>query len=151
MKFKDDVVASGFEHMAPRAQELAIEMDQWTQTNYGIELTITATVSTHEEDRKLGRVSDTHRTGRAFDIRTRNLPDSLIAEFCAYFRKKYLKLGALVSGQYQLIVYRPHGTGPHLHIQLKREFSRGVTDGTSKETKITQVSQTESGRSTGDS
>lgn len=127
MKFKDDVVEERFKDMHSQAQKLAIEMDQWTQKTYNIELTITATTSTKIEDNALGRQSDTHRTGRAFDVRTRDLPENVIAELCAYFRKKYNNsYGAMVSGQRNLIVYKPHGTGPHLHIQLNRTFAKVI-------------------------
>jgi hypothetical protein len=127
MRFKDDVIAARFDDMHPQVQRLAVEMDEWSKTNYGIELTITATVSTHQEDRELGRQSDTHRTGRAFDVRVKDLPDSFIAELCAVFRKKYgSKLGAVSNNQANLIVYKPHGTGPHLHIQLNRKYQRLV-------------------------
>lgn len=127
MKFKTSEVEERFSLMHPQVQKLAQEMDEWTKEKYDIELTLTATTSNADEDKLLGRVSDTHRTGRAFDIRTSDLPDTLIAEFCAYFRKKYNnKLGALTGESRQLIVYKPHGTGPHLHVQLNRTFTRRV-------------------------
>lgn len=122
MKFKDDVIAARFEDMHIKAQEVAKFMDDWSVKNYGIELTLTATVSTKEEDSALGRVSDTHRTGRAFDVRVRDLPESLIAELCAATRKAYGKYGAQSNGAANLVVYRPHGTASHLHVQLNRKF-----------------------------
>jgi hypothetical protein len=124
MKFKDDVIADRFQLMHPKAQEVAKFMDDWSQKNYGIELTLTATVSTAAEDKELERVSTTHREGRAFDVRTRDLPESLIAELCAATRKEYGKFGAVSGHSPQLIVYRPHGSGPHLHIQLNRKFTK---------------------------
>jgi len=123
MKFKDDVIAARFDDMNKLAQTIATEMDQWSQKNYGIELTITATVSTLEEDKQLGRVSDTHRTRRAWDIRTRDLHDSLVAEMIAAINKKYGKYGAVASAIPQLIVNKPHGSGPHLHCQLSRKYA----------------------------
>lgn len=134
MKFKDDVIAVRFDDMHFQAQKIATEMDEWSRLNYGIELTITATVSTYQEDRELGRESDTHRTGRAFDIRTKDLPESLIAELCATFRKKYTKYGAISNNQANLIVYKPHGTGPHLHVQLNRKYQQlvGASHGKTK-------------------
>jgi hypothetical protein len=125
MKFKDDIVESRFPLMHEQAQKLAVEMDNWIKHKFGLELTLTATVSTKAEDMELSRVSDTHRTGRAFDVRTRDLPENVIAELCAHFRKKYANIAALSGGQKNLIVYRPHGTGPHLHVQLNRNFSKG--------------------------
>lgn len=123
MKFKDDICAARFTDMNKLAQTIATEMDQWSQKNYGIELTITATVSSHNEDRELGRVSDTHRTRRAWDIRTRDLPDILIAEMLLAINKKYGKYGAVASAIPQLIVNKPHGSGPHLHCQLNRKYA----------------------------
>jgi hypothetical protein len=123
MKFKDDVIAARFKDMCELAQKIATEMDEWTQKNYGIEITLTATTSCSAEDKELNRVSDTHRTRRAWDIRVKDLPDSLIAELCAYFRKKYARFGAVASGAPQIIVYKPHGTGPHLHCQLNRKYA----------------------------
>lgn len=120
MKFKDDVIAARFADMCNLAQIICIEMDEWSKLNYGVELTVTETVSTHEEDTKVGRMSDTHRTRRAWDIRTRDLPESLIAELIVFTNKKYGKYGAIVGHHPQLIVYKPHGTGPHLHCQLSR-------------------------------
>lgn len=131
MKFKTELVKERFKFMHPVVQEIAKEMDEWAMKEFKIELTITATYSTPEEDKAIGRVSDTHRTGRAFDVRTSDLPEALVANLCAVFRKKYLKLGAVSNGHANLIVYRPHGTGPHLHVQLNRKFTHtsGVING----------------------
>lgn len=123
MKFKDDVIAARFDDMAVLSQEVAKYMDSYAQEKYGVEITLTATVSTKEEDLALGRESDTHRTRRAFDVRTRDLPESLIAELCSIARKKYRQHGASVKGVPALVVYRPHGSGPHLHVQLNRKYA----------------------------
>lgn len=123
MKYKDDIVAARFDDLCDMAKKIAIEMDEWSQKTYGIKLTLTATVSTRAEDKLLGRVSDTHRTRRAWDIRVNDLPDYLIADLCSVFRKKYGKYGAVANNQAQLIVYKPHGTGPHLHCQLSRKYA----------------------------
>jgi pheromone shutdown protein TraB len=115
--------------MQPKAQRLANEMALWVWDSYKLYLYITETTTTKGEDDALQRVSSTHRDGRAFDVRIidpisgkRVLSEDVIAKLCAYFRKKYPNLGA-VSGDTRdrnLIVYRPHGSGPHLHIQIKR-------------------------------
>lgn len=131
MKFKTELVKERFKFMHPVVQEIAKEMDEWAMKEFKIELTLTQTYTTKEEDKEVGRVSDTHRTGRAFDVRTVDLPEALVANLCAVFRKKYRKLGAMVSGNPNLIIYKPHGTGPHLHVQLNRKFTHtsGVING----------------------
>lgn len=123
MKFKDDIIAARFEDMNKLAVTIANDMDEWSQKNHGIELTITATTSTSAEDKALGRLSDTHRTRRAWDIRTRDLEEDFLNELIAYTNKKYGKYGAVVSAIPKLIVYKPHGTGPHLHCQLSRKYA----------------------------
>jgi hypothetical protein len=123
MKFKDDIIAARFTDMNKLAQTIATEMDKWSQDNYNVELTITATVSTIEEDKALGRISDTHRTRRAWDIRTVDLPDSLVAEMIVAINKKYGKYGAVTSALPRLIVNKSHGNGPHLHCQLNRKYA----------------------------
>lgn len=123
MKFKNDIVSSRFEDMNITAQKIAKEMDEWLQKNYGLELMLTATVSTAKEDKELSRVSDTHRTRRAFDIRTHDMKEHIITEFIEYFNLRYGKFGAVASAKPQLIINKPHGSGPHLHVQLNRKYS----------------------------
>ena len=123
MKFKTPEVEERFQDMHPLAQKIATEMDEWSVKNFEKELTLTTTCSSKAEDKLLNRVSDTHRTRRAWDIRTKDLSDDHIAKMCAYFRLLYNKYGAKVENQAQLIVYRPHGSGPHLHCQLNRTYS----------------------------
>ena len=122
MKFKSKIAEERFVLMHPQAQELASAMVEWARINYDIELVITETRTTKTEDEALGRESDTHRTGRAFDIRTRDLPQEFIHDFIQYFSTLYGHLGA-VSGKTNkpnLIHYKPHGTGPHFHVQIRR-------------------------------
>lgn len=123
MKFKDELVKERFLYLHPKAQEVAVYMDNWAQKNYKIELTITSAATTVKEDKELNRVSDTHRTGRAFDVRVKDLPESLIAELCAVTRRNWGKLGASVNNTPSLIVFKPHGTAAHLHVQLNRTYA----------------------------
>jgi hypothetical protein len=122
MKFKTSEVENRFKDLHPQAQKIATEMDEWSVKNFQKELTLTTTCSTKVEDKLLNRVSDTHRTRRAWDIRVSDLSEDHIAQMCAYFRKQYKRLGAITSSGAELIVYKPHGTGPHLHCQLNRNY-----------------------------
>jgi hypothetical protein len=120
MKFASEKAAKNFDKMLPRTQELAKEMDQWTQEHFGFELTLTETWCPDEDNKALHRISVTHTDGRAFDVRTRDTSEDFQAQFCAYFRKKYPTLGAIRDNQSRLIVAEPHGSGPHFHIQIKK-------------------------------
>lgn len=122
MKFKDEQIEERFKDLHPMAQKIAVDMDAWSVENFEKELTLTATCSTKAEDKLLGRASDTHRTRRAWDVRVIDLSEDHIAKLCAHFRKKYHKHGAITGSGRELIVYKPHGTGPHLHCQLNRTY-----------------------------
>lgn len=101
---------------------LAIEMHLWALAK-GVSITFTETWTTKEEDLELKRVSDTHRTGRAFDIRTKDLTPEFVEEFKEHFTELYnSRMGAIVKGSPSLIVHKPHGTGPHLHVQIRRDY-----------------------------
>lgn len=93
----------------------------WHESNR--DMTITATLSTLEQDEKLGRVSSSHREGRAVDIRIKDVPKEFINEWYIWANKKYGNLGAFnKSGGQSLIVL--HGTGEnyHAHVQLNKNF-----------------------------
>lgn len=121
MKFKNKKVEERFHNMTKTAQRLAGEMCAWALEYHGIELVITETWTLAAEDHKLGRVSDTHRTGRAFDIRTKNLPDWFKPKFIEHFNFLYQKrLGAQTKDGAVLIVDKAHGNGPHWHVQVRR-------------------------------
>lgn len=88
------------------------------------DFTITATISTLEEDQELGRVSSSHRTRRAIDIRTTGIDEMFLKDCQNHFNFKYRWLGAVNQlGHSELIVYKPHGTGPHFHVQIHSKFA----------------------------
>lgn len=124
IQFSNDRARDNWHKMQPRLQELANEMSAWLSNNYQWTMVITETVTTKEEDTALNRVSVTHREGRAFDVRIRDWSDDMIAKFCAYFRKQHPNLGAVSqqTSQRSLIVYKPHGTAVHFHVQIKRGY-----------------------------
>lgn len=124
LKFATEAAEKNFEKMKLSTKWLAVEMHVWA-SGKGVEIVFTATWSTPEEDKKLGRVSDTHRTGRAFDIRTRNLTPEFLAEFIEHFNTLYNeKMGAVTKDGPALIVHKPHGSGPHLHVQIRRDYEQ---------------------------
>jgi hypothetical protein len=121
MKFSNKRAEERFTQMTKTAQDLAKEMVEWSMEKHNVELVITETWTLAAEDHKLNRTSDTHRTGRAFDIRTRNLKDDFKSAFIEHFNFLYQqKLGAITPAGPVLIVDKPHGSGPHWHVQVKR-------------------------------
>lgn len=97
-------------------------------TDNNLEFMVTETVTTLKEDSDLGRLSSTHRSGRAFDLRNRSWSLWEIKKFENHFREKYNeKYGALTKqGNRRLIVSIPHGSGPHFHVQIAKEYAKDI-------------------------
>lgn len=109
--------------MSPTAFLMMYAMISWAKINLDIDAVVTETFTTIEEDQALNRVSDSHRTGRAFDISARGWSEAQIQAFIDYFTDKYGHMGALnYKGEESLIVFHDSGTGPHFHVQLHRRF-----------------------------
>lgn len=87
-----------------------------------IDFVITSTVSTPMEDKKLNRMSDSHLTGRAVDLRSWTFNQEQRLEFIKYFNNKYNQSAAISkNGKANLVVYK---TNPeHFHIQIHKKFS----------------------------
>lgn len=122
--FKTDKVRIRFQYLHPKMQEIAEEMVEWL-LGKGIDPEITETVTTLKEDAAIGRVSDSHRKGRAIDIRTRNWPRPLVKIFETHFEKKYGSLGAIgaTTGVPNFLLFHDIGHGEHYHAQLNKKFT----------------------------
>ena len=111
-------------YLHPIALLILLDMQVYCEEE-GLEFLVTETVTTLEEDKDLGRLSSTHRTGRSFDLRNKSWSLWEIKKFEEVFNKKYnSKYGAITSqGNRRLIVSVPHGTGPHFHVQIDKKYS----------------------------
>jgi hypothetical protein len=103
---------------------ILIEMGYFCKAR-GHDFVVTATLSTLEEDQKLGRKSASHREGRAADVRTRDWPESFLKTFIEEFQGKFGDYGAVSAsdGKRRFIVNKSKQPQPHLHLQLGREYS----------------------------
>ena len=65
--------------------------------------------------------SDTHQTGRAFDLSVKGWSNSDIEDFTLFMTQKCNDFAAVNDkGEKRLIVHHDIGLGDHLHIQIKR-------------------------------
>lgn len=126
--FKHKKDQTRFFYLHPLAAMLAFEMKYYCES-HGLEYLITSTVSTHKEDEELGRVSSSHRTGRAFDLRCKSWPQGSIKKFVDFFEGKYGHIAAISGSSFKrnLIVVHDSGNGIHMHVQIHARFSREIT------------------------
>lgn len=123
MNFKDKKDMELFFQLHPLVMLVLVDMYSYCYDNK-MPFTLTDTVSTIEEDRELNRVSSSHRTKRAADIRTNQWNHLELKDFVNYFSNKYKKIAAISgSGKPELIVVHDSGNGMHAHIQIHSRYS----------------------------
>lgn len=121
--FKDAKVKYRYRFLCPLAQTVLQFMKEYcAERNQS--LLITETVTTKFEDEQLKRVSDSHRTGRAFDVSIKEWSEQFIGDFCEKFENDFKAIAATTkNGEKKLIVRHDSGHGDHLHVQLNRQFA----------------------------
>ena len=116
MKFKEESLKDKFNQVHPVLRKMAQYMDTFMVDTYDKELTITAAKSSLEEDTKLGRVSASHREGRAIDLRISDLNDGEIATLTQRFSTLWLRYAAIsYSGASNFMIVKKD----HIHTQIK--------------------------------
>jgi len=103
---------------------ILVDMGFYCQAR-GVDLVVTDSFSTLEEDKRLGRVSSSHREGRAVDLRTRDWTENFIKTFVNDFESRFGDIGAISGSDLQrrLIVDKSKTKQPHLHVQLSRDYA----------------------------
>jgi hypothetical protein len=126
MKFKNNKDKENMLLLHPILLQIMFDMNLWCYER-GLPFVITSTISTIHEDKRLGRSSDSHRTGRAIDVSIKGGWDHLaVGDFVSHFNRRYYDVAAIASdsGKPTLIPDVNHGSAPHFHIQIHKKFSR---------------------------
>lgn len=79
---------------------------------------ITSLVSGREG---IEETSHTHEEGRAFDLRSEGISDVHIQRIVFHVNQSFEKIGAISkeTGKSVAAYAKPHGTGPHIHFQVR--------------------------------
>jgi hypothetical protein len=123
VKFKHKNQLETVVMMHPLIISVMFDMAFYCSTR-NIPFVVTDTISTIKKDSKLGRISDSHRTMRAFDLRSKTFLPKQRIEFVSFFNEKYKDIASvsLSDNKPRLIVL--HGTGEniHFHISIHSKF-----------------------------
>lgn len=100
---------------------ILLDMASFFNAN-GFDFIVTDVLSEVQTDKKLKRISSSHREGRAADVSVRNIPKDFLQIVEEKFERIYQNEAAisLKTGQPNLILYHNSGHGDHLHIQVRR-------------------------------
>lgn len=121
MNFKTEEIKKRFESVNPILKSIAKDMYEWCVI-CDAPFMITASMSTEDEDKKLNRVSSTHREGRAFDLSCFGWDKDRILVFKTMFSEKYKDVAAISpsTNKPTLIIHHDNGNGMHFHVQIRR-------------------------------
>ena len=125
IKFKHDIDKMNFHLLHPVLIMIFADMAHYAQSRHNIDLVITDTISTPEQDLILGRVSKSHQEKRALDIRTKNIDPFIVQDIIEYINSKdaYLQYHYLSStGKKRLAYYHTH-KGDHIHLAIHSQFA----------------------------
>lgn len=121
MNFKTEEIKKRFESVNPILKSIAQDMYEWCVI-CDAPFMITASLSTEDEDKKLNRVSSTHREGRAFDLSCFGWDKDRILVFKTMFSEKYKDVAAISpsTNKPTLIIHHDNGNGMHFHVQIRK-------------------------------
>ena len=127
LKFKQDKDKMLFSLLHPALIMIYTDLYLYAKEKYHVDLVITDTISTADEDAAIGRVSTAHQEGRAIDIRTRypNLSVYDVQDLVNYINtrwqyKKYHYMSR--SGVKRLAYYHTH-RGEHIHLAIHQRYA----------------------------
>jgi hypothetical protein len=104
------------------------DLASYAKDTYGVDLVITQTVTTKEEDVKLGRVSDAHREKRAIDVRTKDLDIKIVNDLVNYINNKwaYKKYHYQSRSGMTRLAYYHTGTAEHIHLAIHKKYAYNI-------------------------
>ena len=129
MNFKHEKDEKLFLSLSPILIMIYADLYYYARSRHNVELVVTSTISTLEEDKKLGRTSSSHRQGRSLDVRTRDIDIWIIQDIMRYINEKkaYVKYKYMSnSGSRRLAYLHDNGNGMHMHLAIHSQFKNRI-------------------------
>lgn len=114
IKYVSTKLESEFKQL-PEALRLVVrELSEFLNENKWGDVTITCVMRDPDKNAAVGGVSNSlHLDGRAVDIRSRDFNEKQLGSITSWLRARCPRKA------YEVITM-PHGTGPHIHLGLRR-------------------------------
>ena len=124
IKFKHEEDKEMFTLLHPLLVMIFADMAYYAQSRHNIDLVVTDTISTLEEDKALNRVSSSHRRKIALDIRTANIDAFIVSDIIEYINKKseYNKYKYVSLSGVRRLAYYHVGSAEHIHLAIHSQF-----------------------------
>jgi hypothetical protein len=123
--FKHEKDKDLFLGLHPILLMIFFDLRWYAKSHHGIDLIITATSSTKEEDEALGRTSLAHREKIALDIRSKNINTFITNDLINYINDKeeYEEYRYMSFSGISRLAYLHVGSAEHIHLALHSSFA----------------------------
>lgn len=122
MNLKEDVNPYDFKHLQPATWILLTAVILYCEKN-NLTLTITSLISDRQGVKSK---SNTHNTGRAFDVRRSDWTQEEVSRFVAYFKTHYYDIGALSFKDKKVRVAVEKSDHIHLQVRPNADVSKFI-------------------------
>lgn len=123
--FKTETARSRFHLLHPKIQEIALDAYNYALTIGVLHPVFTDTVTTVDEDKKVAREHDQHRTRVAFDFRVIDWNGEQIDAMTEYLNERWAEFAYVTgSGVHQIAYYHDNGHGLHFHCAINAKYKQ---------------------------
>jgi hypothetical protein len=128
IEFKNEKDKMLFSLLHPAIIMIYSDLYLYAKEKHNVNLVVTQTISDKEQDQALNRVSDSHRTGRAIDIRTKDLDITIINDLVEYINTRwvYKKYHYTARSGVKRLAYYHVGSAEHIHLAIGAQFSQNI-------------------------
>ena len=125
IEFKNEADRLLFTFLNPILIMIYADLFCYAKEKHGVDLVVTSTISDLARDKQLGRVSDSHRTSRAIDIRTKDLDAFIVNDLVSYINTKdmYGRYKYMSKSGERRLAYYHIGTHQHIHLAIHSKYS----------------------------
>jgi hypothetical protein len=114
-----------FELLNPILKQTIFDLSLWCEEN-DLPFKITETITTKKIDKRLNRVSDSHRTLRAVDLSIKKWSEKQLAIFQTLFNERYKNIASVsrTDNIPRLIVIHGEGDNRHIHLAINARYAQ---------------------------
>ena len=127
LTFASPAIEEQFYHrINPLLRQIALEYAEEAFQRHGWIWHITSAIRTKEEDEEL-HGTGIHCTGRAIDVRTKDQPKRAVDDIVSKINEEWIYDPKRPT--FLVAFDKPHGSGPHCHLQVHENTGRRQSNG----------------------
>ena len=133
--FKNNKDRELFCFLHPALIMIYADLANYAKNKHDIDLVVTQTITTEDQDKVLRRTSPSHRECRAIDIRTNNIDVFIVADLVDYInnKKQYEDYRYMSRSGVTRLAYYHVGSAEHIHLAIHARYAANLSDSAYKQ------------------